>query len=373
MAFGFLAAPLALAEEPVSDQLTEEERAGLEVEVEGVGESGEEEILVSGALPTPPPLSVAREDGQAVYIGRLSRSVRLRAEKSTDSQALCSISEGASVEILDVDVVWLTCRYEGKVGYLKRNWFFNRPETVDPVNTPPYAIYKFGYTAVCAGETRVEKAPGGSDDGKAYVTLQKGAKVALIDITDGWARVYYWRNYAYIDVRNLTDLVPVSPTDEAISSQTPVAAYTSYYSVSTKETNIGRMKNIDRACELLCRVLTPGEELNFNKQIGPYRKSNGYFPAPVLIAGGSDIGYGGGTCQVSSTLYNTVLQIPGITVVYRRPHGPDGARYLPHGTDAAVGSDTLNLIIRNDYDFPIRIEASAQDGALTMTLWRAAE
>ncbi|MBR4499226.1 MAG: VanW family protein, partial [Paludibacteraceae bacterium] len=35
-------------------------------------------------------------------------------------------------------------------------------------------------------------------------------------------------------------------------------------------------------------------------------------------------GYGGGSCQVSSTLYNTVLQLPGITVTERHPHGSNG-------------------------------------------------
>jgi vancomycin resistance protein YoaR len=89
-----------------------------------------------------------------------------------------------------------------------------------------------------------------------------------------------------------------------------------------------------------------------------------------LLDGGVSLGYGGGTCQVSSTFYNAVLQLPGITVLYRRPHGPAGAKYLPHGVDAAVGNDYLNLVIRNDYDFPVRVEASSQDGALFMCIFR---
>ena len=65
-----------------------------------------------------------------------------------------------------------------------------------------------------------------------------------------------------------------------------------------------------------------------------------------------------------------LLQLPGITVLKRRAHGANGASYLPHGVDAAVGNSTLNLIYRNDYDFPIRVDASAQDGALYMSMWR---
>ena len=132
--------------------------------------------------------------------------------------------------------------------------------------------------------------------------------------------------------------------------------------------------NIRVACDRLTRVMQPGEELNFNKQVGPYRKSLGYQKAWVLINGTSVPGYGGGTCQVSSTLYNALLQLPGVEILQRRPHGPDGAKYLPHGVDAAVGSDVLNLRFRNDYDFPIRVEGhTSDDGALTMVIYRVDE
>ena len=91
----------------------------------------------------------------------------------------------------------------------------------------------------------------------------------------------------------------------------------------------------------------------------------------MLVDGNSKLGYGGGTCQVSSTLYNTVLQLPGLTVLQRRAHGPSAASYLPHGVDAAVGNDELNFRVRNDYPFPIRFDASSQDGALYISIYKA--
>jgi vancomycin resistance protein YoaR len=136
------------------------------------------------------------------------------------------------------------------------------------------------------------------------------------------------------------------------------------------ESNISRIGNISVACRRLTRVMQPGESLDFNKQVGPFRKSNGYLPAPVLINGETVPGYGGGTCQVSSTLYNALLQLPGVTILQRRPHGPSGASYLPHGVDAAVGNTNLNLRFRNDYDFPIRVEGhTSDDGALLMLIY----
>ena len=132
--------------------------------------------------------------------------------------------------------------------------------------------------------------------------------------------------------------------------------------------------NISVACQRLTRVMQPGERLDFNANVGPYRPGNGYKQAPVLINGVAKPGYGGGTCQVSSTLYNALLQLPGIEILQRRPHGPGGAKYLPHGVDAAVGNENLNLRFRNDYDFPIRVEGhSSGDGALLMVIYRVDE
>ena len=40
---------------------------------------------------------------------------------------------------------------------------------------------------------------------------------------------------------------------------------------------------------------------------------------------------GGGICQVSSTLYNVLLQLPRLTILHRRAHGDNGAPYLYGG------------------------------------------
>ncbi|MBR4080292.1 MAG: VanW family protein, partial [Clostridia bacterium] len=68
------------------------------------------------------------------------------------------------------------------------------------------------------------------------------------------------------------------------------------------------------------------------------------------------------------------LQLPGIGILQRRPHGPAGAKYLPHGVDAAVGNSSLNLRFENNYDFPIRVEGhSSGDGALLMLVYKVTE
>ena len=69
-------------------------------------------------------------------------------------------------------------------------------------------------------------------------------------------------------------------------------------------------------------------------------------------------------------IYEALSQIPGITVTMRKPHGNSGASYLPHGMDASSGASNLNLKFRNDYPFPIRIEASIHDFALFVAIYK---
>ena len=310
-------------------------------------------------------------------IDEQSRTVLYKASVSAtgkildqpDGKTVRYVRKGYYVDILGFDPKYLYVRCFDSYGYLLRDKVEN-VRTVDDVNTPPYGVEIYAYLTTAGGDLSVWPQP--QESGEALITLHEGAKVGLIGFENGWAKVIFKRQYGYIRGDLLTDLIQVqgSPTDTLLDA--PLAIYTSYYNLKQTDANVNRIVNLQVACHRLNAItLAPGERLNFNKQVGPYKASVGYQPAPMLANGTTQLNYGGGTCQVSSTLYNTVLQLPGVSVLQRRPHGPSGASYLPHGVDAAVGNSALNLIIRNDYDFPIRFDATAQDGALTINVWRA--
>lgn len=298
-------------------------------------------------------------------------AVTVRYAQDTESQAMGWVGKGDTVTIYKVLPQFVLIEHEGVVGYILRTCIDEHCTVIDPETTPPYGVVPMSYVATAMENAPVYKAPSTSA-AQNPIVVGAGNKVAIMEFVDGFAKVLYWRSYGYIDVRQLADLTIVAPTETPISAETPIAAFTSFYAYNTGAVgNDGRCKNIVRSCELMTRTLEPGESLDFNAQIGPYSLKNGYFKAPVLVDGGTQIGSGGGTCQSSSTMYNTIRQLPKITILQRRPHGPGGARYLPQHQDAAVGTQALNLIFRNDYDFPIRILAeSTGEGALTIQIFR---
>ena len=299
-------------------------------------------------------------------------NIRMRAEQSGESDVVCSIRAGETIYVYAVYPTYVLAEYNGYVGYVIRTWVDENMTVLDPANTPPYGVVPAQFVAtITEDQTPVYKAPT-LDSGVNDIRPNAGSKIAVVEFVDGFAKVLYWRSYGYIEASALSDLVVVAQGDQPLSEETPIAAFCSFFEYNTgSDGNEGRCKNIVRSCESMTRVMQPGESLDFNKQVGPYKKANGYFPAPVLIDGGSQLGYGGGTCQSSSTLYNTVRQIPGVTILRRRPHGPGCARYLPMHQDAAVGNTELNFVFRNDCDYPIRILAeSTGEGTLCIQIFR---
>jgi len=106
------------------------------------------------------------------------------------------------------------------------------------------------------------------------------------------------------------------------------------------------------------RVLQPGAVFSFNRIVGSWSADRGYVKAPVSYDGELILAWGGGVCQVSSTLYNAAL-LAGLEIVERHRHRFP-ARYVPPGQDAAVAQFDIDLRFRNPYKWPIKIDAEVK-------------
>lgn len=103
---------------------------------------------------------------------------------------------------------------------------------------------------------------------------------------------------------------------------------------------------------------------------GPATSSKGYLKADIYDHDGNKKkGYGGGNCQVSSTLYNAVLAVSSLTVIERHPHS-NHVPYVPAGKDAAVAYGSYDFKFRNDTGNDIKILSSVTDGLVNVTLMR---
>ncbi len=151
------------------------------------------------------------------------------------------------------------------------------------------------------------------------------------------------------------------------STPTPQKIYGTF---STKITDKKpeRLNNIKVGTEKLNgATIKAGEEFSFNSQIGPRNEETGFKKAIIFDGHGNKTdGYGGGVCQISSTLYNAALNA-GLEITERHQHSRD-VTYVEDGKDASVSYDVEDLKIKNNSNSNLKISASTDNDTLTITI-----
>lgn len=130
----------------------------------------------------------------------------------------------------------------------------------------------------------------------------------------------------------------------------------------------GRLQNIRLTAQLINNsVIEPGDEFSFNHITGEPDAGRGFQKAVVFGRdGGTEYELGGGMCQVSSTLYNAVLNA-GLPVTERHPHSRP-VDYVPAGCDATTYTDKDFRFINNTRHTLI-IRSLVTGRKLTVDLW----
>ncbi|MFS0555661.1 VanW family protein [Brevibacillus sp. 179-C9.3 HS] len=144
-----------------------------------------------------------------------------------------------------------------------------------------------------------------------------------------------------------------------------------YYS-SMKDSTDARKHNIKKALSKIHNEkIKPQQVFSFNEVVGNSNVAeDGWQKAGVIQNGQLIDDYGGGICQVSSTLYNAAAGA-GMTMVERHNHSKS-VGYVPVGQDATVAYGYMDFKFTNLYDFPVKIKAKSYDDEhVVITIIRA--
>lgn len=132
--------------------------------------------------------------------------------------------------------------------------------------------------------------------------------------------------------------------------------------------NDSRVHNIKTACNKINqKLLLPGEEFSMDKTLGDRTEQNGYRRAKVIINNELVDGLGGGICQVTSTIYNSVL-LSGLKVLERRNHTLPST-YIEMGRDATISQGYIDFRFKNDTGYAVLIEAKTVGNRVMVTIW----
>ncbi|OWZ83096.1 VanW family protein [Natranaerobius trueperi] len=171
-----------------------------------------------------------------------------------------------------------------------------------------------------------------------------------------------------LDFELTTRKVPVDKTSDdlkAMNLDSVIGSFATSFSANEDE---NRVANISLAADYINETLIkPKEQFSFNETVGPINKENGYKTSSIIVDGEFVDGVGGGVCQVSSTVYNSVLKT-GIEPVERYPHGrPVG--YVGLGRDATVAYDYLDLVVENTLENPILFSAFVDENEIQIDVF----
>ena len=142
----------------------------------------------------------------------------------------------------------------------------------------------------------------------------------------------------------------------------------SSFSTRYDASNTDRSTNLELAAEAINgTILLPGEIFSFNKVVGPRTPAKGYKLAGAYSSEGVVQSYGGGVCQVSTTIYNAAL-FANLDIVERYNHG-FVVSYVDNGRDATVSYGAVDFKFKNSRTYAIKMVAFAKNGIMTVELW----
>lgn len=119
-------------------------------------------------------------------------------------------------------------------------------------------------------------------------------------------------------------------------------------------------------------LIKPGEEFSFGRNIGEIDAANGWVPELVIKNKQTVPEYGGGLCQVSTTLFRAAV-IAGLKVTERHPHAYPVHYYDPPGFDATVYPPSPDLKFLNDTPGHLLLQTRIEGNKLFFEIYGTAD
>ena len=295
----------------------------------------------------------------ALYRARVHRNTGMRAEPASDSRYGKVAQQDDFVYILEYGEDWCYCSLDGYEGWMMTERLYELWQVGD---TPlPGWVPMTGVACVTRATHVAMEGYSGND-------LQPGY---LISAINEQGDIPMMRGTARLEEGSFAFLPFVSAEDARPGDL--LYAFTTWYNSSTganKGVNLakGRRQNIALGIERVNgTVIAPGEQFSFNALCAPYTARNGYVKAPNISQEG--VGVSGGVCQVSTTIFEALLGLD-LRLDAWGVHRYTGVSYAPVNFDCAVAT-WKDFAFTNTYDFPLSLQVTAQEGALTALFFRA--
>ncbi len=197
-------------------------------------------------------------------------------------------------------------------------------------------------------------------EGKTGVKIDAEESAEMISsyLQDGWDGLD-------AEITLAADIVePEGTREQLLRVKDVLGTFHTNYSTSAA----GRCTNVELATSKIDgTVLYPGDEFSVGQTINPLDAAHGYELAGSYENGTTVQSYGGGVCQVSTTLYNAVI-LAELDVTERSNHTMI-VSYVKPSMDAAIAGDYMDLKFKNNTAAPIYIEGYTEGKNVYFTIY----
>lgn len=197
-------------------------------------------------------------------------------------------------------------------------------------------------------------------DGQSGVALKEEESVQILEnyLTNIWKD-------GVGDVELAVDITEPKGSEEELSRVKDVLGQGSTDFSSSTAARATNVKNGTQ--KLNGKVLYPGDSISVCSSMMPFTEENGYELAASYANGAVVESFGGGICQVSTTLYLAVLRSE-LEVTERHNHSM-AVRYVKPSMDAAIAEGSKDFKFKNNLDAPIYIEGFAAGGTISFVVY----
>lgn len=177
-------------------------------------------------------------------------------------------------------------------------------------------------------------------------------------------------NHNFIEENSISAKNEIEITKVSTENQMPkLEEEIGKYSTKIYDKDEERQNNLQITCSKINEhIVKQGEIFSFEDIVGQATPKEGYKKAKIFDKQGNvEEGYGGGKCQVSTTLFNAVRNLPGIEIIERHDHS-NKVPYAKTGDDAAVAHGGYDFKFKNINDYDIKLLASTDGENVTVSI-----
>lgn len=276
--------------------------------------------------------------------------LNVRTQTNSGSTKINTLSKGDKVDILIDEHGWAKLRYDA--GYVYSMYLAYGDEKSDK------EVYnKVGIVNVQSDPLMLRQTP--SLNGNIIMSLEKGRIVKAGESVGDWTPVKVGRIYGYVWKSYLKI---IGTTDTA--GWKKISTVTTYNTGTSEESKF----NATLATKILTGItISSGNRFSWCTTMGPCSKEKGFLESTTFVSGESVKAFGGGVCQVSTTI-NMAIKKLGIAT--NAEQHSKTVPYADRKDEATVYYNSVDFSFKNTMSKDLKLIVTAENGICTCEVWQ---